>query len=114
MSAVEWADHINCAAPKQSDATRQIDAIVRELRANPGRAARVKTNVAYGISDRNAYKRRGCLVVMRRSTIGSGWDHFASWPAPPAIAEPAALTSVRSSFEAFRSAGERALKAVAA
>ena len=112
MSGIEWADHINPQAPKQSDQTRRIDAIVRELQANPGRAARVKTDVSYHAHPNNPYRKRGCLVVTRRSTVGNGIDHFASWPAPPAISEPAAATTV-SDLASFRAIGQHRIGAAA-
>ena len=101
MTAIAWADAVDMDRPVQSVTTRQIDAIVDQLRRNPGRPARVRTNVGYSsVSTNCSYFRRGCKVVTRRNPAG-GWDHFAAWPITESAANPVA------DLEAFRSVGRR-------
>jgi len=108
MTAIAWADAVDMNRPTPVATSQHIDALVERLRANPGRPARVRTNVGYSsVSTNCAYFRRGCKVVTRRNPAG-GWDHFAAWPTTPATgADPVA------DLAAFRSIGARRIGAAA-
>lgn len=54
-----------------------IDAVVAELKANPGQAKRIAE--AAPKSRATPYKRRGCVVTFRNST-GHHADIYVHWP----------------------------------
>lgn len=104
---IEWADHVDLTPGRRS--STDIDAIVDQLRAVPGRPARVRTGVRYGsVSITDPYRNRGCEIVTRANPAG-GNDHFAWWPTAD---EPTPITP--DDLDAFASIGRRRIEAMAA
>lgn len=79
MNRVAWVDEV----PKpvaRTKRSRELDAMVEELKTNCGQWAKVATNQAR-TSATDRWTRRGCEATVRRNAAGT-YDVYARYPEP--------------------------------
>ena len=79
MTRVAWVDEVPAPVGK-TKRTRELDAIVEELKANRGQWAKVATDQAR-TSATVRWTRRGCEATVRRNPSGK-YDVYARYPEP--------------------------------
>lgn len=74
---IEWAD----PPPRSGARDLELDALLRALKRNKGKWARVLTGLRNG-SRAAWFRKRGCDATARRAADGT-FDVYARWPEEP-------------------------------